>query len=207
MGKGVELSGVIRVTASPSLTHYVLMPLFKKFGQLHPSIELHLDLSNNLHNLARRDADVALRISRDALPENLIGRELGVVQFAIYGEKQYLAAYKGENGEHPLCWIGEDETNPRASWLPETVTNLQRTMRTNDVMSTVDAIKHGLGVGRLPTFMGDAEERLTQFPVDHGVQDMPIWLLTHVDMRRVNRMSVFNTFIVDEMRDRMNYRG
>jgi DNA-binding transcriptional LysR family regulator len=199
MGKNIKLTGPIRVTASSTVTRYLLMPLFKHFYSMYPGIELRLDLSDQLYNINAREADVAIRVTGDAVPENLIGRKLGQIEFGVYGEKKYAKSYENASGAIPLRWIGEDINDLRPKWLPDNIANLQRVMRTNDVLATVEAIRMGIGVGRLPTFVGDADKKLVRLDFKQRIPQAPIWLLTHVDMRRVNRISVFNTFIAAEM--------
>jgi len=205
MGKNIELRGPIRITTSLAIARYLLIPIFKKFNQLHPGIELHLDMSNNMYNLTQREADIAIRVTRDTLPENLVGRELGALKFGVYGEKKYVTAYFKDKGNIPLNWIGEDNNDARPQWLPDAIEPLHLVIRTNEVLATYDVIQQGLGVGRLPTIIGDSDNKLTQLKFNHEITGVPVWLLTHVDMRRVNRMSVFTSYLVEEMRNKLNY--
>ena len=201
MGKNVELSGPIRVTCSLVIAHYFLIPLLKRFHKMHPGIVIHLDLSSSLHNLTAREADLAIRLTRDAIPETLIGRELGQIKYRVYGESKYLEWHRKCNGKEPLHWIGEDNTQDQPSWLPSDINPLKLVMRSNDVFATLDVIKQGLGVGRLPCFMGEAEKKLQPLELKQTIPAMPVWMLTHVDMRRVNRVSLFTAFIAEEFRN------
>ena len=207
MGKNVELSGPIRVTCSVAIARYFLIPLLKRFHKMHPGIVIHLDLSSSLHNLTAREADLAIRVTRGAIPETLIGRELGQIEYSVYGESKYVEWYRKCNGKEPLHWIGEDNTQDQPNWLPPDINPLQLVMRTNDVFVTLDALKQGLGVGRLPCFMGEGEKELQQLELKHAIPAMPVWMLTHVDMRRVNRVSVFTAFIVEEFRSQFAEMG
>jgi len=205
MGKNIELSGPIRVTCSLVMGRYFLIPMLKRFHRQHPAIEVHLDLSNNLYNLTAREADVAIRVTRDAIPDTLIGRELGQVDYGIYADKKYVERYVNAKGKQALHWIGEDNERTRPDWLPEDLHPIHLVMRSNDVLATLDMLKQGFGVGRLPCFMGDAEKGLQQFKSNHRIPGMPVWLLTHADMRRVNRVSVFTAFVVEELRKQLHY--
>lgn len=198
-GNNIELSGSIRITTSLVMLRYVLMPSLKEFSKVHPAIELHLDLSNNLYNLNQREADVAIRVTRDPIPENLIARELGYVDFAVYGEKKYLQAYY--KNKTVLYWIGEDKVDAHPDWLPVDIGQTQRLMRCNDVLATADAIKYGLGVGRLPTIIGDKERNFKRMEFEVSLEQVPVYLVTHVEMRRVNRVRTFNDFIADAVRE------
>ena len=200
MGKNVELSGPIRVTCSLVIAQYFLIPLLPAFSQMYPGIVIHLHTANSLYNLSSREADVAIRVTRDAVPETLIGRELGHIQYGVYGRKDYVTAYRRSKGKQPLFWIGEDSHHDRPDWLPPTVDPLRLVMSSNDVLPTFDLLKQGLGVGRLPRFMGDRESTLRRLETGHVIPAVPIWLLTHADIRKVNRISVFTTYIADEFR-------
>jgi DNA-binding transcriptional LysR family regulator len=205
MGKNVELSGPIRVTCSLAIARYLLIPLLKRFHKMHPAITVHLDLSNGLYNLTAREADVAIRVTRDAIPETLIGREVGQVEYGVYGERNYVECYRKKNDDQPLHWIGEDNSQERPNWLPPGINPLKLIMRSNDVLATLDLLKQGLGVGRLPHFIAREEKKLKQLEFKHAIQAIPVWMLTHADMRRVNRISVFTAFVVDELRSQLGY--
>lgn len=205
MGKNIELNGPVRVTCSLVVARYFLIPLLNAFHKMHPGITLHLDLSNSLYNLTAREADVAIRVTRDAIPDTLIGRELGQAGYGVYGERRLVANYKKARGKHTLPWIGEDNSREPPDWLPAAIAPLKLVMRSNDVLATLDLIKQGLGVGRLPHFIARQEKSLSALDFKHAIPATPVWLLTHADMRQVNRVSVFTAFILEEFRQRLGY--
>jgi DNA-binding transcriptional LysR family regulator len=203
MGKNVALNGSIRVTAPLILVKYILMPAFIEFTKTHPDIELNIDVSNNLYNLTQREADVAIRVTRDAPPDNLVGRELGNVELGVYGEKKYLKKYyqhKKKDKNTQLHYIGEDNLHPHPHWLNENTFPLKLRMRTNDVLVTLDAVKAGLGVGRLATFIGDAEYNLQKVTNLPEIPLVPMWILSHPDMRQVSRINTFTRFMSEKIR-------
>jgi len=203
MGKNVALSGPIRVTAPLILVKYILMPAFVEFSKTHPDIELTIDVSNNLYNLTQREADVAIRVTRDLPPDNLIGRELGKAELGVYGEKKYLKKYlqqKIKQQHTPLHYIGEDNLFVRPHWLNEDSLPIKLAMRTNDVLVTLDAVKAGLGVGRLATFIGDVEHSLEKMNNVPHLPLVPVWMLSHPDMRQVSRINMFTQFISEKIK-------
>lgn len=199
MGKNIELRGVIRVTCSLVIAQYFLIPVLNRFHQDHPGIEIHLDTSTELHNLTAREADVAIRVTPGAIPETLVGSELGAIKYAVYGHKEYLQQYMRPQDRAALQWVGEDDNNERPNWLPPEMKSLERVMRCNDVFATLQVLKSGLGVGRLPQFMGDNEPDLTRLELHQPIPPATVWLLTHADMRRVNRITAFTGFIRSEL--------
>ena len=219
MGKNIALSGPIRVTSSLVIALYFLIPMLGRFHDMHPDIVVHLDLSNSLYNLTAREADLAIRVTRDAIPETLIARQLGLIKYGVYGQTKYLRRYlkkgggedggdsgdSGEEGKASLHWVGEDGSDDRPKWLPSDLNPLRLVARSNDVLATRDLLKQGMGVGRLPSFMGDSEKKLQQLELSRSIPAVPIWLLSHADMRRVSRISVFTAFLVEEFRQQLGY--
>jgi len=201
MGKNVALHGPIRLTTSLVMVDYLLMPILKAFTQQYPGIEVQLDLSDNNYNISQREADVALRVTRAPVPENLIGRELGAIELGVYAEKNYLRRYLKSKKGRVLHWVGEDNNNVRPDWLHQYTEPIQLLMRTNDVIATTAAVKNGLGVGRLPRLIGEAMPQLVRFEDTPILPNIPLWLLTHVDMRRVSRVKVFNAFLADKIKE------
>ena len=64
-GHEERAAGELRVSAINNMASSVLMPLFTSFSQRYPDIELHVQVSNKYVSLAERQADVAMRASRD----------------------------------------------------------------------------------------------------------------------------------------------
>lgn len=204
MGKNIALSGPIRVTTPLLFVKPLLMPLLKQFSQLHPDIELQLEVSNKISNLTKQEADVAIRGLTYMPPENLIGREIGKFELAVYGSKKYLKQYQKANGSKPLHWIGEYNNKPRPDWLHATQQNLQLTLRTNDPLVTVDAIKAGMGVGRLPTLIAEQNPDMQRYTNTPKPLIMSMWILRHPGIRDVSRISTFVAFMTEALQKKLN---
>ena len=55
----------------------------------YPALTIELSTSNDFANLSRRDADIALRLTRTP-PEHLVGRELAKISYRVCGSERYL---------------------------------------------------------------------------------------------------------------------
>ncbi|MGI9373964.1 MAG: LysR substrate-binding domain-containing protein, partial [Hyphomicrobiales bacterium] len=106
IGQDVYPSGTVRITTLDSLLVGVLSPIFSDFQRAHSEISLEVVVTNELHNLTRREADIAIRPS-NAPPENLIGRKLARLHYAVYGHTE-LALVSNSLYDHP--WLGPDDT-------------------------------------------------------------------------------------------------
>lgn len=194
VGKDFEPEGSIRVTTSLIIADYLLIPQLPRFNSIYPKIEIHLDISDSNYNLVQREADIALRVASSPPPENLIGKELCEIELGVYGSRTYLDEYKKTKNQVPLNWIGEANNKSRPDWLPRDIL-LRRTMRTNNVLSTIAAIKAGIGIGRIPGFAAKSSRQLLKFQGAVPLPKRKLWMLSHADTRQVERIRVFNSFL------------
>jgi len=194
------LSGPIRVSVPQTLATHVFMPIFTEFYNDYPDIELQIVASNTLQNISQREVDVALRVSQQKPPENLVGRKLGEISFGVYGLKRYLSSYQCSTNTKPLLWIGEDINDSRPDWLSPDIAEIALSVRVNEALLTIDAINKGLGVGRLPKIIGDNQLSMAPFTETSFLPSRPLWLLTHPDLRRSRRISVFLDYLAERIR-------
>ncbi len=82
-GEGVRLSGTGRLTAPDDICERLLPERLREFRKAYPSILLELIVADRFLNLSRRDADVALRLSRNP-PDTLVRQRIASVAVALY---------------------------------------------------------------------------------------------------------------------------
>jgi DNA-binding transcriptional LysR family regulator len=75
---GEVISGTVRLTCTDSVLQGLLLPALARFMPNYPALTIELSTSNDFANLSRRDADIALRLTRTP-PEHLVGRRLAAV--------------------------------------------------------------------------------------------------------------------------------
>jgi DNA-binding transcriptional LysR family regulator len=190
-GRDARLSGLLRVTLPDSLAQKLLMPDLVAFSEAHPEIDLELDVTSSMADLARREADVAIRLSNDP-PGYLVGRRLLKYAKAIYASKAYLTRHDLLDGADKLRWIGWNDTVPDPQWVRESpYPQAPARNRIGSSMVQLEATKAGMGLGLLPCYMGDTEPALRRLPPGKPIPDRDIWLLTHEDLRHTARVRRF----------------
>ena len=91
-GEAAADRGAVRVTASEIIGSEVLPPILAAFHATHPGIAVELALSNRTADLARRDADVAVRMVRPT-QSGLVARRIGSSRIGLYAHRDYLARF------------------------------------------------------------------------------------------------------------------
>ena len=70
------------------------------------------------------------------------------------------------------------------------------------MIAMVSAVRAGMGVGRLPCFLGDPDPDLVRVPGLEPTRYLDIWVLTHPDLKNVARIRAFLRFAADAFKAR-----
>jgi DNA-binding transcriptional LysR family regulator len=196
-----DAAGVIRVTC-PEPIVYRMTALIDRFHTRHPKLRVEFVTSDRYLDLSKGEADVAFR-SGDT-DDELVGRKIADSIWAVYASRAYIERHgKPERVEdlsrHALVCFDESLSQHRISkWLAEVAPGATIAARNNSVLGLVYAVKSGVGVGPLPTAIGDDQEDLVRVlgPIAELARS---WrLLTHPDLRRTPRVAAFFDFIIAE---------
>ena len=194
--RDTQLSGPLRVTAINNMASSVLMPMFARFSEQHPLVELHVMVSNSDASLAQREADVAIRLSNSP-PDTLIGKRVLTVASAIYGSRTYLRKLR-QTGREPQ-WLGVTCCGFHKTWTKQAGSAHPHHFISDDTLLTLAAIKADLGVSILPCFMGDGEPRLERYGPPDPAYNLGLWILLHPDLKRTARVLAFRDHMIEAL--------
>lgn len=194
-GKDEGLQGKVRVTASEWLVRSVLGPALVPFLESHPGLVLELVADVRHLNLARREADIALRPSRFRQQE-VFQREIAVVEFGLYASDAYLARAgapdfrRGSPGASLIAMTEDLGTIVDVEWLPTLTGKSRIAARVNgrEPMATMAAA--GLGMACLPRVLGDATSGLRLLRTPGALPRRKLWLGVHRSARAIPRVRV-----------------
>lgn len=200
-----DVSGVIRVTCPEPIVYRITQTdLLKRFHARHPALQVHFVMSDKYIDLAKGEADVALR-SGDTDDGALVGRKIGDSVWAVYASKGYIERHGrpqrvDDLAQHALVGFDDSMAKHRiAGWLRKVAPDATLVGRSNSVLGLVYSAKAGVGVAALPMPLGDAEPDLVRV-IDAVPELTRIWrLLTTAELRQTPRVSAFFDFIVDEL--------
>lgn len=198
-----DLSGVIRVTCpEPIVFRLTKSPLLDRFLERYPELRIKFVSSDRYLDVSKGEADIAFR-SGDT-DEELIGRKIADSLWAVYASKDYVASHGKPQGleelkRHPLVAFDGSLSGHRTSkWLKEVAPDATIAAQSNSVLGLVSSVKSGVGIGPLPTALGDAEETLVKIlgPIPELTRS---WrMLTHPDLRHTPRVAAFFDFVMEQ---------
>jgi DNA-binding transcriptional LysR family regulator len=205
-GNDCRLTGLLRVTSSETTANCILTRHLAAFRSRHPDIEIELIVENRVLNLTRREADVALRPTRPSENE-LFGRKLSDIAWAVYGSLDYLAAHGrplDPDGLARHALIGWDEPQIYGAvtrWLEAAAPRNRPAYRSNSLLNQLTAVRAGIGLAVLPCFLGDGAAGLERVIAPIPELARELWLVTHEDLRRTARIEAFFAMMAAAIKD------
>ncbi len=196
--------GIIRLTCpEPIAFRLTQSGILDRFHAGNPGLKVEFVLSDQYVDLAKGEADVALR-SGDTDDNILVGRKIADSLWAIYASHQYIERHGApvtvaDLARHPLIAFEESMSKHRTvSWFKEVAPGATYAARNTSVLGLIYAAKAGVGVAPLPMSLGDAEADLVRVigPVPELTRAWRI--LTHPDQRHTARISAFFDFVLKE---------
>ena len=193
VGRDLRPSGTLRITTTDTLLFGWLSPGLREFRRAYPDIRLELVVSNDVFSLSKREADIAVRPAHNP-DESLVGRRIGTIAQAPYMAKTLATQVDNTEPLASIDWIGPDEsmTYPAYDrWLEQDDLVERCRIRVNSVYGMLSAARAGLGVSVLPCYLGENDEQLSR--VGGAIPSMAtdLWILTHPDLRKTERIRVF----------------
>ena len=193
---GNEIRGLVRLTAPRSLLDGFLIQRLGGLHERHPALDLEIIGEARVVSLARRDADIALRIGAPK-DSDLIARRLATVGFALYASPAYKA--KLDSGEAPLV-IGYDPESDfiaEAAWLARRFPDQRFSFRSNSQISQTVAARAGYGVALLPDYLAAGDPALVQVWPEERIPERDLWLLMRRDLAKIPRMRAVADYLIE----------
>ncbi len=197
--------GVIRMTCpEPIVNRLTQTALFDRFHARYPAWRVQFVMSDRYLDLMKGDADVALRSGHTEDGE-LVGRKIGDSIWAVYASRAYVEragqpVRVDDLKRHVLVGFDDTMAKHRAyQWLQQVAPDSTLAARSSSVLGLLHSVKAGIGLGPLPTALGDVEPDLVRVlgPIDELAR---IWrILTPPALRHTPRISAFFDFIVEEI--------
>ena len=197
VGQDLRPTGTVRVTTLDSLLFGLLSPIFTEFRKLHPDISVEISISNQLSNLSKREADIAIRPTASASMA-LIGRKVATLKYAVYGPKEW----KNEDGRtqdlRDFDWVGPDDAMiypQMVTWMNEQCVSSRCSYRVDSLLGMYAAVRDGQGLAVLPYYLGDSDARLARFSATVPEIETELWVLTHPDLKKTARIRALMDFL------------
>lgn len=196
-GKDVALEGVVRLTTVDTLAARVVAPALAALQSRHPGMIVELVPDTRSLSLSRREADIALRMSRFQGHE-VAARRVGAYALGLYASSDYAVRIRKDR-VRLITGLDDQAHLPEAKWLREAFPDALIGFRTNNREVQVQAALAGAGVAALARYRADTEPGLVRLHSDRPGLVRDIWLGVHVDMRHMPRVRAVTGAVVEAL--------
>ena len=187
-GKDSELSGRVKLSL-PGVPVTHISESVAEFALKYPRIELDIAISDEPVDLARREADIAVRgLPKDKRPpKDIVGIKIGRISLGYYVHKELLS--EAARGQRELTCIRASHTVLNLGDLPAPETlGLESRHLIDGLTPRMVAVTHKLGVAALPCFLARQHPDLILLPGIPSAHWGHTWLLHHKDLRQSARI-------------------
>jgi DNA-binding transcriptional LysR family regulator len=171
----------------------VLPAILSEFRYQYPNTVIELAVSNQMADLLRRDADIAVRMVRPK-QKALLAKHAGTIVLGFYAHRRYLERYgypeRLEDLVHHTL-IGFDRVAPAADFLkgvPIPVSRELFAFRCDNDLALLAALRSGFGVGICHRSIARRDPDLLPLLVKHFKVELEIWIVMHNELKRISRM-------------------
>lgn len=182
-----EIAGPVRITATDLISAELIVPALPALRSEHPGLEPEIIVSGENLSLARRDADIALRLGQPRQIE-LITRKLCDIGYYRYASHSYLKGRSpSDYGYIGYCNVPPEMGEVRT--IEQFAKDAAIVARTNQLGARLSAVRHGLGIGLLPRFLADTFPALKRIDREPPMS-RELYLIVHEDLKNVPRIKV-----------------
>ncbi|KWR74552.1 LysR family transcriptional regulator [Cupriavidus sp. IDO] len=194
-GMDKRLAGEVKLSTTDALAQEYVVPAIERLHTKHPDVSVVLDTTTHVLNLAKREADIAIRTVKPRNPD-LLARRLAGWEVGLFASPDYMRRHgepvPGERfAGHDLVVYQPYFAKARApSFVGEPLTDGRIVARLNTNLTLRAALKTGLGISEIPVPMGERDGLVRIWPDRSNEALYEIWLVTHQDLRHTARIRV-----------------
>jgi DNA-binding transcriptional LysR family regulator len=186
--------GHVAVTASEIYSSWLLPRIVQRLRTVAPGITIEIVASNEIRDLKRREADIAIRNARPA-ESDLIGKLVGEDVGGFYASHDCLARLGPVTDKSDLAradFIGFAENDGflaalQGRGLP--LTAAQFPVLASSHTAHWEMARAGIGLGTVPCGLGESEPGMRRVLPDMGFT-YPVWLVAHRELRTSPRVRI-----------------
>ncbi len=147
-GQDTRIAGLVRVTCAETIANHILAAEFASLRRQHPGILIELIPEPRKLSLAKREADISIRLK---MPDqhDLMVRRIGDLSFGLYASSTYLdlngppSFEDGCSGHFIIAQLDDIEDAPQMDWFSELTSRAQTVFTTSSHEAALSAAEQG----------------------------------------------------------------
>lgn len=191
------VSGTVRLATPVVLADQVLIPALPTLLDRHPRLQVQVLATPDVADLARLEADIAVRFVRPTTGD-LVARRLLTLSLAAWARPDLSL------GDEPRSWPWVGWADARMS-LGETAwfeaQGIEPRVQVLAPTSLLAALRAGLGVGLLPRALAGRMPDLREVPMAGPPGEIVMWAVSHRAVRALPRVDAAWSWLGETLAD------
>ena len=202
-GANALIDGEVLLTLVPQMSVLVVDGV-AQFRAQNPKCRVTIHGTYDLAKLEHGEAHVALRAGPKPDYPDYVVRHFKDLWFRFFGHVCFLrkngaAASPEDLDRHMFILPPRDLTYiPFQSWIDENVRQDQIAVIANSPPFHFQAVQKGIGLGFLPDFEVENDPAFNAVLTNKDDWFIPLWLVTHVDVHRTDKIQSFLQALTDQ---------
>lgn len=202
--QNAELSGELILTTTPALSHMLMRPIVS-FRAQHPGVRVTVLNQYDLLKLEYGEAHIALHVDmvKPDNPDYVVSlfknAQLGLHAHDSYiqrmGMPESVEDFKHHDFIRNLERFADNEFH---RWLDENVPADRFVVHCEHPRIALEAVTAGVGIGFLPNYFAKNSGQIQRIKAVQRSWDLPVWLVTHVDLHRTEKVQSMLRVIREE---------
>lgn len=203
-GRIQEIGGRVSISVTDTYAAYILPGIIERIRSEAPQITVVIVASNELSDLHRREADIAVRHVRPDRP-GLVGQHIRDTEAHFYASEDWVARNGLPNGPADLAragLMGFDDGKRFSDFLREIgipVDVADFRILSDSSVAIWEMVKRGIGVATMLREIADRTPGVVNLLPDMTPISVPIWLITHQELQSSPRIRMVQTILAEEL--------
>lgn len=204
--KDLQFQGVVRISVSVSLAHFVLPDLLDVLRSQHSGIRFEVTATDSVSNLSQREADIAIRLVQPE-QQDLIAKRVGYLSAGLYASERYLArrGVPKMDGASLMQhdFIDVEPKNPlKAGFAKAGLSQIAQRIvcTTTDHASAWHMLRAGIGIGSGLAIVAERDSKIVSVLPQANVPKFPVWLVTHRELKTQPRLRLVMDYLAQSLK-------
>ncbi|MBT8460035.1 MAG: LysR family transcriptional regulator [Boseongicola sp.] len=188
----------IRITSVPEVFSEGFAAILSDFTEQHPDISFDFLATPETLDLAKGEADVAIRYTNEVTDPTLIARKVSQAQITLYASDSYIKKHGHPNlpedfADHKFVLMSNGMSKLRA-FLTDRITPDQLVMECDTYQGVVTAVMSGFGIGPMGVGLASASNTLQVCLEPMEEFSMFTWLITTPEAHKRPEVRTFTKY-------------
>ena len=204
-----KIRGKVRISVGEGLGVEIISKYLNNFYKKYPEIEIELLADTKSRSLSNREADILIALSRPK-KGRVFSWKLCDYHVKLYGSKKYkknlksILGLKDLSNHNFVSYVDELIEFPELNYLKEINKNLNVIFSSNSLRSQLQAVKNGVGLGLLHSFIAKKEHDLIPVLPNYINIKREYWIVVHENLHNLQRIKAVTTFLTEILKIEKN---